>query len=129
MQHGDEGYTLLEILVSMAIMAMLLGVVGAQLFTAIASARFDATAEDIVDRISMLRARAYLDGRPVTLGHEQAGATLVTLDVPSAWELDVSPITISATGACTAGTVRIASPEGRERTYRINAPDCSATRL
>ena len=127
---SEAGYSLLELIVVMTIMALVVGIGGAQLFTSIEAARFNATAEDAVSRIRMLRARAYLDGVPVSLGEEpEPGATHLTIDVPDGWRFESSPIVVSAVGACTEGEVRIVSPEGRRRAYRIHAPDCRATRI
>jgi len=125
---SEAGYSLMEMLVVLAIVALILGVAGARMFTILEATRFDQTIKDSVERISTLRARAYLDGQELIITNDPAvlGPRVKRLPLSNGIVMTGEPIRISDIGTCRDGDVYFQSPEGRRRHIRILAPDCRA---
>ena len=123
---GDGGYSLLELLVVLAITSLVIGVAGARVGTAVEAARFRQVAEGTLSDLQLLRARAWLDGERIDV----IGADGNTVfDLPDGVTASGTPLTISPTGTCPDAQLTIASEDGRTARYQILAPDCRPQRL
>lgn len=127
---GEAGFTLLEMLVVLAIMGLLLALAFPALATAYDRARF-AFGRDTVEReLDMLPLRAYGESRRIVLDYPNGQAPqettpeTVMLNLPEGWRARTeAPIVFTETGVCLGGDVSLAL--GREIfTYRLNPPRC-----
>lgn len=134
----DAGFSLLEIIVVLAIMALMLSLVGTRMVNAIESNSFIRTSEAAVADMLLVRADAMLSGEPRSfITHsvsqsEMDARTLQSLrrfDVPDNWTVEGSVIDISASGICSGGYISIRNPQGRRAVYKLTPPKCESSRV
>jgi prepilin-type N-terminal cleavage/methylation domain-containing protein len=108
-QGGPRGFTLLELLVVMALVALVAGLVAPVASNALLASRERATLSDL---------HALLEGLPVRslragTAQSYSGETLRQLltDMPQGWVLDAPiPLIYSDSGVASGGTVRLVAP-------------------
>ncbi len=134
----EAGFSLLEVMVVLAIMGLMLSVVGARMIGAIESNRFIRTAEAAMADVLLVRSDAMLNSSARSLVTESVTEseldkrglqTLRRFDVPEGWLVEGDIIEISASGVCSGGYVSIKNPEGRLAVFRLNPPKCNAERV
>lgn len=133
----EHGFSLLEMLVVLAIMALMLSIISTGMARTLESARFDRVSEAAMADIRLLRTRAMLDKQPVWLvpfGDEnvQTGfqsSRVKRLDLPEGWVSRGEIIAISSAGMCRGGQVSIESAEGRKAFYKLIPPRCEPERV
>ena len=107
-----SGFTLLELLVVLALVALVTGMVTPALIRGLSAARERGVAVDL---------RVLLEGLPVRAFQSNAGLELdapglrrLVAELPDSWQLEVAPaLRYGATGVASGGTVRLLAP-GRE---------------
>jgi len=136
--HHESGFSLLEILVVLAIMSIMLVFVGTRMTTVIDATRFIRTAESAVADLQTLRVQSMLtqyEHIVVTQDHTipplkaWQDVRIISYDVPIDWKVGGDVIIISKHGLCGGGVVSFTSPEGRKVSFNLSAPSCSAERL
>jgi len=131
----DSGFSLLEILIVLAIMGVMLSIAGTRMMSSIESARFARTVDAAIANIRLIRADAMLkaETRIILTSNisksEQPRNQWRSLSVPEGWTVIGSPLHIAANGICLGGEVRIISSDGRFADYEILAPKCETRRL
>ncbi|MDX2221967.1 MAG: prepilin-type N-terminal cleavage/methylation domain-containing protein [Rhodospirillaceae bacterium] len=128
----SAGFTLLEVLVVLAILGLAAAAVGPRLAAMYDSIAFAMTRETLEQDLSALPYQAFVAGTDMVLGETPKGAQLAdgavpaTLVLPDGWNLDVpQPIWFRASGFCSGGTVVVTVGEISE-TYILRAPQCRA---
>lgn len=121
--NPSRGFTLLELLVVLALLGLATGLVAAPSYRMIASWRRATVAEQVLGELVALTASAREHGQMLTL---QAGAvphrTLTQL--PQDWSLQLDQsLRIQANGACSGSTGRLHWPEG-SMPFALDAPYC-----
>ena len=126
-RRAQAGFTLLEMLVVMAIIGLAAATVVPALSRVVAAVRHDGEAQDIVDQLGQLAFRAYSSGTPIVLSEEtQKSKTPAVVEMPSGWVLAIAqPIHFNAMGLCDGGSVAIIAPSGDVTSLRLAAPDCA----
>ena len=121
------GFTLLEMLVVMAIIALAAATVVPALSRVVAAVRHSGEAQDIVDQLGQLAFRAYSTGKPIVLSDEaQKSAKSAIVEMPSGWSLTIArTIHFNAMGLCDGGDVSILAPDGDVTSLHLAAPDCA----
>jgi len=135
--NSTSGFSLLELLVVLAIMSIVLSLAGARMFSSLESTRFFRTADAAVADVIRLRAEAMLGNESLTLITDSTPAESAAdaprkhrrLNVPAGWRVSGAPVTISAAGVCGGGQLRLQSPQGRQIDYRLSPPKCTPERL
>lgn len=134
----ESGFSLLEIIVVLAIMALMLSLVGTRMINTIESNSFIRTSEAALADMLIVRSDAMLSGEPrafVTNSVMKAeidtrdAQSLRRFDVPQDWTVEGSIIDISPSGVCSGGYISIRNPQGRKAVYRLNPPKCGAVRV
>ena len=134
---SDAGFSLLELLVVLAILGIVLSLAGARMLTSLDSARFVRTADAAAAQMLTLRAEAMLGNEGLVLLTDTNAAALSNvaqrkrrrLDVPPGWRVEGTPVMISAAGVCGGGQLRLLSPTGRYIDYALSPPKCVPQRI
>lgn len=134
---NEAGFSLLEMLVVLSIMAIALSVVGSAMMRSIAATKFDRSADAAIASILTVRADAMLSGQaryvlPDSVSaqsrQELPRAAQRRLSVPQGWRVDGDVIKIAPSGICTGGSVRLYSETRQARDYILTPPKCAAAR-
>lgn len=120
------GFTLLEIIVVLAIMGLVTAVVAPSAIRGIDSWRRQAQADLVIDQIRALPGRARASGRAIDISDESLAADASPLEVGEGWRLHVpTPWTVQANGACAPGVVELHGGHAVV-TIDVSAPFCDA---
>ncbi len=125
--RAQQGFTLLEMLVVMAIIGLAAATVVPVLARVVAAVRHNGEVQDIVDQLGQLSLRAYSSGKPLVLSEEtQKAMSPAIVEMPSGWALSIAqPIHFNAMGLCDGGSVGLVAPDGDVAIMRLAAPDCA----
>lgn len=127
-EKAGAGFTLIEILVVLAIGGLIVATVIPAMGRVVDAVTYDSELQDVVGQLDQLGFRAFTSGKPIVLadGTPQTIAA-AGLDLPRAWSLSIfKPIHFNAIGMCDGGNVTINAPGGRTTLLRLAAPDCAA---
>ncbi|PHR93592.1 MAG: hypothetical protein COA69_02845 [Robiginitomaculum sp.] len=131
--EAETGFSLLEMLIVLAIMGLMLSLVGARSITAIESTRFASTADAGIASIRLLRAEAMLNDMPLhVIGSEapiRHNGQVRALNLPQGWTVSGDNILISKTGICSGGQLTLQGPSNRRATYALTPPLCEPHRI
>ena len=130
--RAARGFTLIEILVVLTIIAMLAGLVTPALFNVARRFEISAQRQKIVVEIAQLGYRAYVTGQPLVLGKSadsgaaSGGAPVKpALALPDGWQLEAGPpITYSFGGVCSGGAITLIDPDKGRHDIRLKPPRC-----
>ena len=112
------GFTLLELLVVMSLLALLAGLVGPAALRTVDNARERSQMAAIRAALAALPVRAFQQGRPITV--DAATLRKLTSDLPAQWELEaIDAIGYAANGVTTGGVVRLRRPGRGDMQWRI----------
>lgn len=121
-----QGYTLLEMVVVMAILAMATALVAPPSYRMMRSWQEATQLEDAIQQLERLPTKARRDGTQLDAA---AQADTRIIDLPDEWSLRMStPLRVQANGACSDARATLTT---RHQTIplRIQAPFCRTTRL
>ena len=130
------GFSLLEMLVVLAIMGIVLSVVSVRMVSSIESTRFVKTAEMAVRDIKLLRLEAMLDKKSIKIfgssdresEKSSANIEIHRLNLPNDWTVAGDDILISTTGFCSGGYITIKDQSGRKIQFNLTPPKCDVER-
>ena len=122
-RRRGAGFTLLELVVVLALLGLATALVAPQGFRMIQSWRHATDVDAALGAVAALGAQARTQGR--TLRFDAGPVPAGAVDgVPEGWTIVLdTPLVVQANGACsaTAGTLR---SEGYERRFAVQAPYC-----
>jgi prepilin-type N-terminal cleavage/methylation domain-containing protein len=143
----NQGFSLFELLIVLALIGMAAAVFGPSLFNQIDAARERATRDQVLSQITALAAIAQREGSAYAMGAPKAGAPVAvvatginqvvgfnpvvldaqvkSIEIPEGWKVIVErPIYFSANGYCSGGRFEIIAPSGVTEAFAIAAPFC-----
>lgn len=127
------GFSLLEMLVVLAIAGVIIAVTAPPLSNYLAAASFASEANDLGRRVAELRASALLQQRRIEFpaidetGRADYGA--LASPPPDGWRIEGGPIIFLPSGACSGGLLTVIEPGGRAASFRFEAPRCRYERV
>lgn len=126
-----RGFTLIEILVVMLVMALLAGLVAPNIYRSVHSYQIHSQRQGILAQLGEMSYRAYLTGKALTLDSSSSDTadsdeSRFHLDIPPNWTLEtVQPISFSFTGVClSGGEITLIDPDGSRHLYILAPPKC-----
>lgn len=126
-QRADKGFTLIELVIALAIIGLGLSFVLPRMMAWVDRLAFSARQQQFEDALAELGSRAHRSGRSVVLRSTDLAAHSnepAPIELPSNWSLTVEPpIAFRYDGICTGGKVRLSFPAG-EKSYRLQSPYC-----
>lgn len=138
---GSSGYSLLEIVIALAIVGLALALTAPNLRAMHQGAERRAALQDVARQLVDLRAEAYLSGEALLLespaqrayGPGRAappGLRLAALELAEGWRFAAEPaIVFEPTGLCSGGLVRLYPPDDAEpMDLELTSPDCRLER-
>ncbi len=127
-EGGARGFTLLELLVVLAILGLATALAGPALLRTVDSWRRQGDIDAVMEQVRALPMHARAEGRALFVDEGGVAAARVPLRAPEGWSLSVSEAwRVNANGACTPGELLLARP-GREVPIRVLAPFCQPRR-
>ncbi|QDA56945.1 prepilin-type N-terminal cleavage/methylation domain-containing protein [Thermomonas aquatica] len=122
MRH--RGFTLLEMIVVLAILGLATALVAPSALRGIDSWRRRAELDSLLDQIRALPGNARASGRAIVLSDGALKSKDAPLRIASGWTLSVpTPWKVNANGVCLGGQVSIGNSYG-SRTIVVAAPFC-----
>lgn len=128
-----RGYTLLEILVVVALLALATSLVAPAGYRMITSWREAGEVDEVLQSISALPLRARAAGRELVLPDpttpDPATPDAAHVELPDGWRLEMhSPLTVRANGAC-SDAAGILHTTRQLIDFRVAAPFCAVRRV
>ena len=118
------GFTLLEMIVVLAVLGLATALVAPAALRSIDSWRRQAELDSLLDQIRALPGNARARGAPILLNDEALRAKAPPLRVAADWSLSVpAPWQVNANGVCEGGEIAIGNRHGR-RTITVAPPFC-----
>nr|WP_275401526.1 type II secretion system protein [Wenzhouxiangella limi] len=118
-----RGFTLMEMMVVMAIIALAVGIVLPRLDAMVSSYGAAAERETVIEAIAALGVHARAEGERITFAGQNEW---LQGEIPPHWHIEADPaIVFHPSGACDGGLIQL---RGRDRrfTYRLEPPRCRA---
>lgn len=119
-----SGFTLLEMIVVLAIMGLATAMVAPSMVRGIDSWRRQSVVDSLLDQIRALPGTARGRGRPLEISNASLAGKTPPLQVPDDWTLSVpAEWRVNGNGVCNGGEVKIGNALGT-RTIRVTKPFC-----
>ena len=122
MRHG--GFTLLEMIVVLAILGLAAALVGPSMVKSIDTWRRKAAMDVLLDQLRALPGNARNSGKPITISDATLASAAAPLRIDADWTLRApKPWSVGANGVCQGGEVIVGNVYG-ERTSSVAPPFC-----
>ena len=122
MRHG--GFTLLEMIVVLAILGLAAALVGPSMVKSIDTWRRKAAMDVLLDQLRALPGNARNSGKPITISDATLASAAAPLRIDADWTLRApKPWSVGANGVCQGGEVIVGDVYG-ERTISVAPPFC-----
>jgi len=128
-KSSQAGFSLLEILVALAILSVTATLVTVSSISMVESMRERTTLREIVHDIELYRYRALARDKQIIIGADVA-ANAALLGVSSDWRVQASPsVVFSRHGTCTTGSIELVTPRGQELSYMVVPQTCELQQI
>lgn len=125
---AQAGFSMLEILVALAIMSVVATLVTVSSISMVESMRERTELKNLVNDIEMYRYVALTRDKQIVVGSD-AAQNAAQLGLLPDWQVSATPaIAFSRHGTCTTGAVKLISPRGRTYDYLLVPQGCELQR-
>jgi prepilin-type N-terminal cleavage/methylation domain-containing protein len=129
-----RGYTLLEILVVLAIASLLIGITLPQMAKMAERSRIETQRKSLMNAIEGLGYRAFSSGKVLRIqaiaNIERGHADDLPFDTPDGWKITTSnAVAYAVNGVCSGGILNVTFPDGLSEQWRLRAPLCQVERI
>lgn len=122
---GQQGFTLIEILVVLVIAGLLAALAAPAMQRTVGGVERGSQRAALAGEITALAYRAWVEGKPYTLGGDAEAPTAYRLSVPAGWQVEFpKPITYAFNGICSGGGLVLHGPDGWREDLRLEGPRC-----
>jgi len=121
----EAGYSLIEVVVSLAILALAASIVVPNAVDMVGRFQAQADLRSIIDQIQDQRQRAISSGQVRILDASRDDRDQPLILLPDGWRLElVAPLVFSQSGVCKGEGITIITPAGRRQYYDLDARTC-----
>lgn len=122
---SHKGYTLLELVVVLAIMGIIMGMATPRLTKMYGAMEFSLQKDDLLFQLGTIPYQAFSKGQEISLAEALTAGKDQLIALPENWEFDTSAksVTYSPLGFCSGGTVRF-SKYTKVITVQLTPPFC-----
>ena len=121
---SQAGFSLLEILVALAILSVTATLVTVSSISMVESMRERTTLKEVVHNIEMYRYRALARDKQIIIGADTV-ANAALLGVSVDWQVRATPsVVFSRHGTCTTGAIQLITPRGQTMNYMLVPQSC-----
>ena len=125
----SEGYTLLEMVVVMAVLALATALVGPPGYKMVRSWQDSSRVDDVFKQLRGLPMAVRDTGRQLTVLPDDPEQVKTLVDLPERWQLRfTTEFVIRANGACSEASATLIT-EHQTIPFRVDAPFCRIVRL
>ena len=130
-----DGFSLMEVMVTLAIISIVVSLVTASLSNSLQSARFASLSKAAATEVRNYRAKALLLGQSAAIVTDTSAKpssaikNIWRLPLPEGWTTEGYAIEISPSGMCLGGKILMINPKGRRALYRFDPPECVPKRV
>lgn len=119
-----EGFTLLEMIVVLAILGLATALIAPSMLRGIDTWRRKAAMDVLLDQVRALPGNARAAGKPIVIDTDALASADSPLRIDGDWTLsNDKPWRVSANGVCESGELKVSNRYG-EKTIRVAAPFC-----
>lgn len=127
--HESRGFTLLELLIVLALIALISGIAGPNLHKLLGAVERVTRHDGLVADIGGLSYRAFALGQGFELSNNTLHNLLndgnPILAVPDGWEIKIKqPISYTFNGFCSGGAITLIAPDSTVEQLLLDAPVC-----
>ena len=124
-RRAAGGFTLIEILVVLVIAGLLAALAAPGLQRMAQSMERGGQRRQLAGQLAGLAYRAWIEGKPYTLGLDPKLPSAYPLPLPAGWQVEFpKPITYAFNGVCSGGRLSLRGPGGWQEDLRLEAPLC-----
>ena len=124
-RHSESGYSLIEVVVSLAILALTATIVVPNAVDMVSRFQAQADLRSIIDQIQNQRERAISTGQARIIGLPERDVSVSGIELPKGWRLEfLSPLSFSQAGVCQGDGVTIITQAGSRYYYSLDARTC-----
>jgi len=124
-RRSSGGFTLIEILTVLVIAGLLAALAAPALQRMARSMDLAGQRGLLVGEITDLSYRAWVEGKPYTLGADAEAPTAYPLRLPEGWRVEFpKPITYAFNGICSGGRLTLHGPDGWREDWQLQGPRC-----
>jgi prepilin-type N-terminal cleavage/methylation domain-containing protein len=125
--NTNKGYTLLELMVVLAIIGLMISIATPRLITMYNATQFSLEKDDIAFQLSLLPTKVYLKGKNLSLKEIMEERSGAFLSLPPDWQVlnpdSIASIKYSQFGFCNGGELQLARNE-RPFILQLTPPLC-----
>lgn len=131
----NGGFSLMEVMVTLAIISIVVSLTTASLSSSLQSARFSSQSKAAAAEVRNYRAKALLLGQSAVIvtdtsdPPDTAIANVWHLSLPKGWRTEGEAIALTPSGMCLGGRILMINPQGRRALYDFSAPECRPLRV
>lgn len=130
-----HGFSLMEVMVTLAIISIVVSMATVSLSNSLESARFASLSKAAANEVQNFRAKALLLGQNAIIATDTSTLPIAVIDnvwrlpLPEGWSTEGDAIALTPSGMCLGGQILMINPKGRQVMYDFAPPKCTPKRV